>query len=96
LGDKSPNLVTLVVGSVARFFLVQNTKTGKNIPNDHKIHIPNGHKIFPMAVKRPNGHKTYQDYPLQDPPKFTQIWIFGLKTNHLATLVVVTFMKTIF
>jgi hypothetical protein len=28
---------------VARFFLVQNTKVGKNIPN--------GHKIFPMAVK---------------------------------------------
>jgi hypothetical protein len=25
---------------------------------------------------------------LQDPPKFTQIGIFGLKTNHLATLVV--------
>jgi hypothetical protein len=24
---------------------------------------------------------------LQDPPKVTQIWIFGLKTNHLATLV---------
>jgi hypothetical protein len=24
---------------------------------------------------------------LQDPPKFTQIWIFGLKTNHLATLI---------
>jgi hypothetical protein len=24
---------------------------------------------------------------VQDPPKFTQIWIFGLKTNHLATLV---------
>jgi hypothetical protein len=23
---------------------------------------------------------------LQDPQKFTQIWIFGLKTNHLATL----------
>jgi hypothetical protein len=23
---------------------------------------------------------------LQDPPKFIQIWIFGLKTNHLATL----------
>jgi hypothetical protein len=22
----------------------------------------------------------------QDPPKFTQIWTFGLKTNHLATL----------
>jgi hypothetical protein len=24
---------------------------------------------------------------LQDPTKFTQIWIFGLKTNHLATLI---------
>jgi hypothetical protein len=23
--------------------------------------------------------------PLQHPPKFTQIGIFGLKTNHLAT-----------
>jgi hypothetical protein len=24
---------------------------------------------------------------LQDLPKFTQIWIFGLKANHLATLI---------
>jgi hypothetical protein len=30
----------------------------------------------------------YQFFPLQDPPKFTQIGIFGLKTNHLATLLV--------
>jgi hypothetical protein len=29
----------------------------------------------------------YQDFPLQDPPKFTQKGIFGLKTNHLATVV---------
>jgi hypothetical protein len=28
----------------------------------------------------------YHHLPLQSPPKFTQIWIFGLKTNHLATL----------
>jgi hypothetical protein len=28
----------------------------------------------------------YQDLPLQDPTKFSQIGIFGLKTNHLATL----------
>jgi hypothetical protein len=41
-----------------------------------------------MALKRPNGHKIYQYYPLQDPPKFTQIGIFGLKENHLATLLV--------
>jgi hypothetical protein len=30
--------------------------------------------------------KIYQDFPLQDPPKLTKIGIFGLKTNHLATL----------
>jgi hypothetical protein len=43
--------------------------------------IPSGRKIGL------NGHKMYQRFPLQDPPKFTQIGIFGLKTNHLATLV---------
>jgi hypothetical protein len=31
----------------------------------------------------------YQDFPSIDPPKFTQIGIFGLKTNHLATLLTV-------
>jgi hypothetical protein len=43
-------------------------------------------KYFQWQLNRPNGHKIYQDFPLQDPPKFTQIGIFGLKTNHLATL----------
>jgi hypothetical protein len=28
----------------------------------------------------------HQHFPFQGPPKFTQIWIFGLKINHLATL----------
>jgi hypothetical protein len=28
----------------------------------------------------------YQHVPLQDPPKFNQIWILVLKINHLATL----------
>jgi hypothetical protein len=56
---------------VARFYLVEYTKTGENIPNDQKI---------------PNGRKIYQHYPLQDPPKFTQIGIFALKICHLATL----------
>jgi hypothetical protein len=33
-------------------------------------------------------NKIYQHLPLQDPTKFTQIWIFGLKYMfHLATLV---------
>jgi hypothetical protein len=34
-----------------------------------------------------NGHKIYQHRPLQDLRKFTQIGIFGLKKDHLATLV---------
>jgi hypothetical protein len=34
----------------------------------------------------PKGHRTYQHFPWQDPPKFTQVGIFGLKINHLATL----------
>jgi hypothetical protein len=38
--------------------------------------IPNGSKIFQMV----------QYFPFQGPPKFTQIRIFGLKINHLATL----------
>jgi hypothetical protein len=68
-------------------------KWPQNIPNGHKIYqmattytkwpqnIPNGHKI-PI----PNGHKIHLHLPLQDPLKFTQIGIFSLKTNHLATL----------
>jgi hypothetical protein len=34
----------------------------------------------------PNGSKIDQRLPLQDPPKITQIGIFGLKKSHLATL----------
>jgi hypothetical protein len=34
----------------------------------------------------PSVHKIYQHLPLLDPPKFTQIGVSGLKTNHLATL----------
>jgi hypothetical protein len=41
--------------------------------------IPNGHKINQIAIKNPmavnasNGHKIYQHFPFQGPPKFTQI-----------------------
>jgi hypothetical protein len=38
-----------------------------------------------MAINIPNGHKIYQHFPFQGPPKFTQMGIFGLK-NHLASL----------
>jgi hypothetical protein len=43
--------------------------------------ISNGHKIYQMAIK------IYQHLPFQEPPKFTQTGIFGLKKYHLATLV---------
>jgi hypothetical protein len=36
-------------------------------------------KIFQMAIR-------YIKFSNLNPPKFTQIGIFGLKTNHLATL----------
>jgi hypothetical protein len=49
---------------VARFLLVQRTKMGKNITNNYIIY------------NIPNGRKIYQHFPLQDPPKFIQVWIF--------------------
>jgi hypothetical protein len=55
-----------------------NTKCTKWSQN-----TPNLHKIFQAAIK-------YKHFPILGPPKFTQIEIFGLKTNHLATLPVST------
>jgi hypothetical protein len=66
----------------------------ENIPNKSTYmyftkwpqNIPNGHKIYNKWMSnRPNGHKICQHVPLQVPPKFTQIRIFGLKIYHLAT-----------
>jgi hypothetical protein len=58
--------------------LAQETKNGKNIPRRGKIY-----KMTIKYTKRPdnrtNGHKIYQHLPLQDPPKFTQIRVLGLK-----------------
>jgi hypothetical protein len=47
---------------------------------------PNVNKIYRMALNGPNVQKIHQHLPLQDPQKCTQITIFGLKINHLATL----------
>jgi hypothetical protein len=58
---------------------VQNTKPGKSIPNYHYVNITNGRK----KTKWPKIHQHLSSY---DPPKCTQITIFGLKTTHLATL----------
>jgi hypothetical protein len=73
---------------VARFFLVQTYQNGRSIPKYHKLYqtalhilgIPNSHKLYQRAVK------IYQHFIFQGPPKYTQIGIFGLKVNRLATL----------
>jgi hypothetical protein len=64
---------------VARFFLVQRTKTGKIYQITIKY-------IYQMAVKYNKRTQKDQHLPLQVPPKFTQIRLFGLKLFHLAAL----------
>jgi hypothetical protein len=61
-------------------------QTGENIPNYIKIYQMDI-KYFQWTNNRSNDHKIYRDFPKQYPTKLTQIGIFGLKTNHLATLV---------
>jgi hypothetical protein len=45
-------------------------------------YLSNGHKIDQMTI----GNIPTSFIAMQDPPKFTQIEISGLKTYHLATL----------
>jgi hypothetical protein len=57
----------------------------KNIPNDHKLfQMAINYTKWPQNI--PDGHKIYQHFPWQGPLKLSQIGIFGLKINHLATL----------
>jgi hypothetical protein len=59
---------------VARSFLVHDTKTGKNVPNEHKMHqIVIKYTNWPQ---RPNGNKIYPPIPLQDLPKMLPNWDF--------------------
>jgi hypothetical protein len=44
-------------------------------------------KYAKWLQNRPNVHKIDQHLKMQHPPKITQIWIFGLKIYHLATLI---------
>jgi hypothetical protein len=39
---------------VARCFLVQTYQNGKNLPNDHKLYVPNGVKKFLMGITYDN------------------------------------------
>jgi hypothetical protein len=57
---------------VARFFVLQYTKTRENVPKDHQItqrkyNIPNGHNIFQMVIKYAN---IFHFKVLQNSPKF--------------------------
>jgi hypothetical protein len=73
---------------VARFFLVHDTKTGNNVPNEHKIYqMVIKYLKWPQHIT--NGHKIHEYFSIYGPPKFTQNGIFGLKINHLATLMLV-------
>jgi hypothetical protein len=62
-------------------FLGKTYQNGKTVPNDHKLY-----QMAIMYIDTPNSHKIYILFPLQVPPKYTQIGIFGMKINHLATL----------
>jgi hypothetical protein len=45
---------------------------------------------YQMTVNRPNGQKYINVFLCKNPPKLTQIGIFGSKIHHLATLMSVT------
>jgi hypothetical protein len=55
--------------------------------------LQNEHKMYQIVIKYPkcpwnipSGHKIYQHFTSRGPQIFIQIEIFGLKRNHLATL----------
>jgi hypothetical protein len=64
----------------ARFFLVQHTKTGKNLPNNHNLYqiAAKYAQIGQMAIHHNNI------FHRKNPPKFTQNVIFGLKIHTYA------------
>jgi hypothetical protein len=64
---------------------------GTIYPNREKIYqmttkLPIRHKIYQIC-SRNYGHKIYQHFPFQGPPKHIQFGIFGIKINYLAILV---------
>jgi hypothetical protein len=82
--EKSPtNMSGSVIPGLPDFSSHNIPKQEKICQHDHK-NIYNGHKIGHYNI--PNGHKIYSHLSWQDPPKFTQIGIFGFKIYHLTTL----------
>jgi hypothetical protein len=60
------------------------------LPDFSWHNIPKRGKIYLIATKLPNGHKIYQHFSFQDPPKVKKLWFFGLKMYHLASLTTTT------
>jgi hypothetical protein len=50
------------------------------------LHYHMAIKCTKLSWYIPNGHRIYQPFAFQGPPKFSQIGIFGMKIYHLATL----------
>jgi hypothetical protein len=70
---------------VARFFIVQLNNSVKNTANYHKMY-QTATRNTKWLSNIPNGNKICQHFTFQGHPKHTQIGIFDLKRNHLATL----------
>jgi hypothetical protein len=69
------------------FYLLKIPKRAEIYQIDTKL--PNGHKLYQMAVihvLQMTVHRIDRLFSFQGAQKFTQIWILGLKTCHLATL----------
>jgi hypothetical protein len=59
---------------------------GENTYTKLQLNYQNGLKIYQLAVKYSKWPwNIVPTFSFQGPPKFTQVWIFGLKTYHLAT-----------
>jgi hypothetical protein len=58
-------------------------KNGKKSPQN----IPDCPNIFQITTKYTASIETGQNFPFQGLPKYTKVWIFGMKSYHLAALV---------
>jgi hypothetical protein len=74
--------------------LAQTYQNRKRKSNDHKLYqIAIYYTKWSYII--PNGRKIYQHFPFIGLPKFTQIDIFGLRINHLATLFLSNFQRNL-
>jgi hypothetical protein len=87
-----PRIHTYVGHRAARFFLTQYTKTGKYVPNNHKVYqtIPkNVYQRATIYTKWPSNIPKWNipTFSIPRPYKIYPNWDFGLQIYHLAPLV---------